>query len=182
MSRAAAAAQAPGASAPGAGMPPGRTPRGRADGAPPPHRRRCPARLRLGRGRGAVAPTTGERFVLDRPSLHPESGPRVVDTFAQACPDRLPRLLLDNRGLHQAQRLTLPATGRPGFLAPDGAELHPSERRWRDVKDDLAWPPGISVEAPPDSVRQRLQADDAPTRQALPGDTSLLEAINARCA
>jgi hypothetical protein len=58
---------------------------------------------------GAVAPTTGERFFLELPYLNTESFPLFVDTFAQAFPDSLNLLLLDNSGLHRAQRLMRPA-------------------------------------------------------------------------
>jgi hypothetical protein len=64
---------------------------------------------------GAVAPTTGERFFLERPYLNTESFQLFVDTFAQPFPDRLTLLLLDNRGTHRAKRLLLPANVRLVF-------------------------------------------------------------------
>jgi len=53
------------------------------------------------------------------------------------------------------------------------------ERRGRDLKDDLAWQPVMSVEAQQDSVSQLLQAYDALTLQALTGSTYVVDAINA---
>jgi hypothetical protein len=38
---------------------------------------------------GARAPTTGERFVLERPSLHAQTFHLLVDAFAEAFPDRV---------------------------------------------------------------------------------------------
>jgi putative transposase len=64
---------------------------------------------------GAVAPTTGERFCLERPALHTARFPRGGDPFAQACPDSLTLLRLDTRGSHRAQRLLLPANVRRVF-------------------------------------------------------------------
>jgi transposase len=128
---------------------------------------------------GAVAPTTGERFVRELPSLNTESFPLSVDTFAQAFPDRLTLLLLDNSGIHRAQRLMLPANVRLVFFPPYGPELNPMERLWRDLKDDLAWQHFMSVEAQQEYVSQLLQAYDALTLQALTGYTYVVDAINA---
>jgi len=128
---------------------------------------------------GAVAPTTGERCVLERPSLNTESFQLFVDTFAQAFPDSLNLLLLDNSGIHKAQRLLLPSNVRLVCLPPYCPELNPIARLWRDLKDDLAWQQFISVEAQQDDVSQLLQAYDDPTLRALTGYTDLVEAINA---
>jgi hypothetical protein len=86
---------------------------------------------------GAVAPTTGERFFLELPYLNMESFQLFVDTFAQAFPDSLNLLLLDNSGIHRAQRLMLPANVRLVFLPPycpvfvPKPKRHRSSRRWR---------------------------------------------------
>jgi transposase len=128
---------------------------------------------------GAVTPTTGERFFLELPYLNTESFPLFVETFAQAFPDSLNLLLLDNSGIHRAQRLRLPANVRLVFLPPYCPELNPIERLWRDLKDDLAWQQFTSVEAQQDYVGQLLQAYDAVTLQTLTGYTYLVEAINA---
>ena len=128
---------------------------------------------------GAVAPTTGERFCLERPSLNTESFQLFVDTFAQAFPNSLNLLLLDHSGIHRAQQLMLPSNVRLVFLPPYCPELNPIERLWRDLKDDLAWQQCMRMEAQQDYVSQLLQAYDALTLQALTGYTDLVEAINA---
>jgi transposase len=107
---------------------------------------------------GAVAPPTGERFFLELPYLNTENFQLFVDTFAQAFPDSLNLLLLDNSGIHRAQRLMLPSHVRLVFLPPYCPELNPIERLWRNLKDDLAWQQFMSVEAQPDYVGQLLQA------------------------
>jgi transposase len=88
---------------------------------------------------GAVAPTTGERFVLELLSLNAEALPIFVDAFAHTFPDSLNILLLDNRGAHTAQRLQWPANARYGRLPPYGPELNPIDRLWRELQDDLTW-------------------------------------------
>ena len=128
---------------------------------------------------GAVAPTTGERCCLARPSLNTDSFQLFVDTVAQACPDSLNLLLLDNSGLHRAQRLMRPSHLRLVFIPPYGPELNPIERLWRDRKDDWAWQHCTSVAVQQDYVSQLLQAYDALTVQGLTGDTYVVDAINA---
>ena len=88
---------------------------------------------------GAVEPTTGERFFLELPYLNAEMFQLFVDAFAQAFPDSLNILLLDNSGAHTASQLTLPENVRLLFLPPYCPELNPIERVWRDLKDDVAW-------------------------------------------
>jgi transposase len=111
---------------------------------------------------GAVAPTTGERFILELPYLHTESCQLFGDAFAQAFADSLNSLLLDNSGAHTAQSLMIPADIRLVFLPPYGPELNPSERVWRDLKDALAWQQFPNVDVQQDYVGQLLQAYDAP--------------------
>jgi hypothetical protein len=60
----------------------------------------------------------GGRFCLERPYLNAENFHIFVALFAQAFPDRLTLLLLDNAGAHTAQRLTLLENGPLVFLPP----------------------------------------------------------------
>ena len=50
----------------------------------------------------AVAPATGERFFLELPYLNADMFQLCVDAFAQAFPDSLNIVLLDNSGAHTA--------------------------------------------------------------------------------
>jgi transposase len=131
---------------------------------------------------GAVAPTTGERFFLELPYLNAESFQLFVDAFAQAFPDSLNLLLLDNSGAHTAQRLQWPDNVRAVWLPPYCPELNPIERVWRDLKDDLAWLQFIDLDVQQAYVGDLLQGYDAPTLQALTGSSYLVEAINALCS
>jgi transposase len=128
---------------------------------------------------GAVAPTTGERFFLELPSLNAESFQLFVDAFAQAFPDSLNLLLLDNSGAHTAQRLRWPAHVRYVWLPSYCPELNPIERVWRAMKDNLAWQQFADLDAQQTYVGDLLQAYDAPALQSLTGYTYLVEAINA---
>ena len=128
---------------------------------------------------GAVAPTTGERFSLELPYLHTDTCQLFVDAFAQAFPDSLNILLLDNRGAHTAQRIRWPANVQPVWLPPYCPELNPIERVWRDVKDDLAWPQFVDLAAQQVDVGHLWPASNASSLQALTGYAYLLAAINA---
>jgi transposase len=128
---------------------------------------------------GAVAPATGERFFLEFPYLNAESFQLFVDAFAQAFPDSLNILLLDNRGAHTAQRVQWPNHVRPVWLPPYCPELNPIERVWRDLKDDLAWQQFSDIEAQQNYVGALWQAYDAPALQSLTGYTYLVDAIHA---
>jgi transposase len=131
---------------------------------------------------GAVAPTTGERFFLELPYLNADMFQLFVDDFAQAFPDSLNILLLDNSGAHTAQRLRWPENVRAVWLPPYCPELNPIERLWRDLKDDLAWQQFVDLDAQQHYVADLLQAYDALTLQALTGYTYLVEAIHALCS
>lgn len=128
---------------------------------------------------GAVEPTTGERFFLELPYLNAEMFQLFVDAFAQAFPDSLNLLLLDNSGAHTAQRLTLPVNVRLVFLPPSCPELNPIERVWRDLKDTLAWLQFASLEVQQDYVAMLLKSYEPPTLQSLTGYAYLVEAIHA---
>jgi transposase len=131
---------------------------------------------------GAVAPVTGERFFLELPYLNAESFQLFVEAFAQAFPDSLNLLLLDNSGAHTAQRLQWPDNVRAVWLPPYGPELNPIERVWRDLKDDLAWQQFPNLDAQQDYVARLLRAYDAPTLQSLTRYTYVMDAINALSA
>jgi transposase len=131
---------------------------------------------------GAVEPTTGERFFLERPDLNAELVQLFVDAFAQAFPDSLTLLLLDHSGAHTAQQLTIPVNVRLVLLPPYCPELNPIERVWRDLKAAWAWLHFAHLEGQPDSGAELLRAYETTTLQALTGYTSLVEAIHALCA
>lgn len=130
---------------------------------------------------GAVAPTTGERFFLELPYLNADMFQLFIDAFAQAFPDSINILLLDNSGAHTAQRLRWPENVRYVWLPPYCPELSPIERVWRDVKDDVAWRQFPDLDAQQREVGDLFCAYEASALQSLTGYTYLVEAINALC-
>jgi transposase len=128
---------------------------------------------------GAVEPTTGERFFLELPYLNADMFQHFIDAFAQAFPDSLNILLLDNGGAHTAQRLRWPEHVHPLWLPPYCPELNPIERVWRDLKDDLAWLQFPDLDTQQVYVGNLLQSYEAPALQALTSYAYLVDAINA---
>lgn len=128
---------------------------------------------------GAVAPTTGEHFFLELPYLRADMFQLFIDAFAQAFPDSLNILLLDNSGAHTAHCLRWPANVRSVGLPPYCPELNPIERVWRDVKDDVAWRQFTDLDAQQHEVGAMLCAYEATVLQSLTGYAYLVEAINA---
>jgi hypothetical protein len=131
---------------------------------------------------GAVAPTTGERVLLEWPYLHADGFQLVVEACAQAFSDSRNRLSLDNGDAHTAQRMRGPEHVRYVWVPPYGPELTPIERVWRELKDALAWQQFTDLAAQQASVGNWLQAYDAPTRQSLTGYADLMQAIQALCS
>jgi transposase len=128
---------------------------------------------------GAVEPTTGARFFLELPYLNAEMCQLFVNAFAQAFPDSLNILLLDNSGAHTSSQLTLPENVCLLFLPSYGPEVNPIERVWRALKDDLAWLQFVHLEAQQDYLSLFLWDDEAATLQSLTSDPYLVEAIHA---
>ena len=129
-----------------------------------------------------MEPTTGDRFFLELPYLNAEMFQLFIDAFAQAFPDSLNILVLDNSGAHTTQRLHLPPNVRLVFLPPYCPELNPIERVWRALKDDMAWQQFADLNAQQAYLGHLLQASEAATLQSLSGYAYLVEAIHALCA
>ena len=128
---------------------------------------------------GAVEPTSGERFFLELPYLNADLFQLFIEAFADAFPESLNILLLDNSGAHTAQRLRWPKNVRPVWLPPYCPELNPIERVWRDLKDELAWRQFPDLETQQECLSTRLRAYEAETLQSLTGYPYLVEAIYA---
>jgi transposase len=128
---------------------------------------------------GAVEPTTGDRFFLELPYLNAEMFQLFVDAFAQAFPDSLNLLLLDNSGAHTAHQLTIPENVRLVYLPPYCPELNPIERVWRDLQDALAWLQFPTLEVQQDYIATLLRTYEPVTLQSLTSYTYLIEAIYA---
>ncbi len=131
---------------------------------------------------GAVAPTTGESFFLELPSLNSDMFQLFLDELARAFRESLNVLVLDKSGGHTATRLVMPENVRLVLLPPASPELNPIERVWRELKDDLAWLHFADVAAQQAHVADLIRTYDAPTLQSLTSYQYLVNAIHALSA
>jgi hypothetical protein len=128
---------------------------------------------------GAVAPTTGEHFCLELPYLNAETFQPFIGALAQAFPDGLKILLMDNSGAHTARHLSWPENVRGVWVPSSCSELNFTERVWRDLKDQLAWKIVPDLDTLWHAGEDLLQAYDTSTRTSLTSDPDLVETIHA---
>jgi transposase len=88
---------------------------------------------------GAVEPSTGERFFLELPQLHPTNFQIFRNECAQQYQQTLNIVLMDNGSCHTAKSLVMPENIVGLLLPPYSPELHPIERLWPDVNVPRAW-------------------------------------------
>ena len=130
---------------------------------------------------GAVAPTTGDNFFMELPHLNSSIFQVFLDQFAQAYPDSLNLLVLDQSGAHTAKRLIIPANVRLVFLPPYSPELNPIERVWRALKDQIGVAAVSKPRNPAGVRRDSVRAGDNAMLQSLTAYAYFVDAVNALC-
>ncbi len=128
---------------------------------------------------GAVAPATGDAFFYVLPMLNAEYMQLFLNALAEARPDTLNVLLLDNSRAHRAQTLVMPSNVVLLFQPAYAPEVNPSERVWEDLKTDLAWERYPSLPALQDHIVRLVEAYDAPTLHSLTAYPYFMNAVNA---
>lgn len=128
---------------------------------------------------GAVAPTSGEDFLLELPQLNSTNFQVFIDAFAAAYPDTLNLVVLDNSRCHTAKVVCIPDNVRLVFLPPYSPELNPIERLWRDLKDHLAWLRFPDLSDLQDFVAALVRTYTPATIRSLTGYTYFVQAVNA---
>jgi transposase len=127
---------------------------------------------------GAVAPPTGESFFLELPGLNSETFQLWVDSCAEALPQADNIVILDHGALHQANAWRWPPNVVPVFLPPYSPELHPIERVWRDLKDQLADLVARTLDELSEAVCRLIQRYSPAPRQSLAGYAYFVQAVN----
>lgn len=128
---------------------------------------------------GMVAPQTGDAFFLGLPKLNTNHVQVFLDEFAQARPETLNVVLLDNARCHTTQNLVVPENVILLFQPPYTPEVNPCERVWQDLKDDLAWRWFTDLPALQARIVDLVQAYTADTLRSLTAYPFIIEAINA---
>ena len=103
---------------------------------------------------GAVEPISGASHFMEFPTLTTAMVQRFLDAFAQAYPESLNLILMDNASTHRAKALVLPPNVVLVFQPPYSPEVNPCERVWQALKTAIAWEPFADL----DALRQRLVA------------------------
>ncbi|MDP9315481.1 MAG: IS630 family transposase [Chloroflexota bacterium] len=128
---------------------------------------------------GAVAPATGDAFFYVLPLLNAEYMQLFLNALAEARPDTLNVLLLDNSRAHTAHELVVPANIVLLFQPAYAPEVNPSERVWEHLKTDLAWERYASLQALQDHIVRLVESYDGPTLHSLTAYPYFMNAVNA---
>ncbi len=113
------------------------------------------------------------------PKLNADLFHLFLDAFAQARPDTLNVLLVDNSRCHTAHDVQIPQNGILLFQPPYAPELNPAERVWEALKDELAWQCFPDVPALQARVVELVQAWDADMLRSLTAYPFIMDAVNA---
>lgn len=128
---------------------------------------------------GAIAPGSGDGYFLGLPALNAAQFQVFLDEFADARPQTLNVLLLDNSRCHTAASLVVPTNIVLVFQPPYTPEVNPAERVWRQLKDELAWSCWADLAALQTRIVERVQAWTADMLQTLTAYPFIMAAINA---
>lgn len=129
---------------------------------------------------GAVEPSTGERFLVERDALNSDGFQDFLDAFSSAYSQSLNVLILDNGRFHKANKLTIPENVRLIFLPPYSPELNPIERFWEDLKDHLAFDLHQTLSELKERVNQKLHSYTDEAVASLTGHQYLVDAASAQ--
>lgn len=86
---------------------------------------------------GLVAPETGTSFFYEYSHLDADCFEHFLQQFAQAFPETLNVIQLDQAPAHCAHRIQIPDNIILLLQPPHSPELNPIERLWQDLKADL---------------------------------------------
>jgi transposase len=129
---------------------------------------------------GAVEPSTGARFLLERDTLNSDGFQDFLDAFSSAYSRSLNVLILDNGRFHKANKLTIPENVRLIFLPPYSPELNPIERFWEDLKDHLAFDLHQTLSELKERVNEKLHSYTDEAVASLTGYQYLVDAASAQ--
>ncbi len=127
---------------------------------------------------GAVEPATGESFFLEFSHVDTDCYQRFLDEFAQAYPNSLNILQVDNGRFHKSKDLVVPDNIILLFQPPYCPELNPIERLWEYLKADLKWSSFKSLEQLQAKVEQLLAELTPEVVASITGYSFILDALS----
>ena len=88
---------------------------------------------------GLVEPGSGKSFLWEYSHLDSVCFESFLADFSEQDCEQMHIIQLDNSGAHTAANLNIPENIQLWFQLPYAPELNPIERRWKQIKDKLAW-------------------------------------------
>lgn len=128
---------------------------------------------------GAAEVTDGKNFFLEFPGMDTDCFQCFLRKFSEEFSDSMNVLLIDNAGIHKAERLTFPENVWPVFLPSYCPELNPIERFWEHIKRYTKGKIYSDLNEMKDHVADILKNISEKTVASLVGYSYILNAINA---
>lgn len=88
---------------------------------------------------GLVEPRTGESFFAEFSHVDGVCFQEYLRWFAQAYPQELHLIQLDNGRLHTWSELEVPENVILVFQPPYSPQVNPIERLWKEIKKEIKW-------------------------------------------
>jgi hypothetical protein len=126
---------------------------------------------------GAVDPTPGDSFFLERPLRTSAMLQLWVDDCAQTCAASCTMLVVDKGALHTAKTLRWPPHGAAVPLPPSSPDLNPIARLWRDLQDQVADTVAKTLDAFSDTVGRLIQNSAPAALKSWTGFASFVPAV-----
>lgn len=127
---------------------------------------------------GAAEVSCGENFFLEFPIMNTDCFQGFLDGFSEVFSDSMNIILIDNAGIHKAERLIIPENIHLIFLPPYSPELNPIERFWQYIKQDTKGEIFSDLAAMKDYVADILKKCSEKTIASLTGFSYILDALN----
>ena len=123
-------------------------------------------------------PGVGNRLCWHFPILTSAAFEEFLTGFAQAHPQELHVIQVDNAPAHRAQDLHLPENVVLLFQPPYCPEVNPTERLWREMKRELAWQCFDTLEQMQHKISQWVQRLRVEFVQSLVGWDWILDGLS----
>ena len=127
---------------------------------------------------GVVEPTTGENFFFEFTHLNSQLFQIFLELVAQAFPDDLLIIQLDNGGFHKAKKLKVPENIILMFQPSHCPESNAIEQIWQYLKRGLRWKTPSDLDELRVLITQRLQEMTEEVIASITGRAYVLDALS----
>lgn len=126
---------------------------------------------------GVVEPLTGESFIWEISHLNTECFNIFLEKFAEAYPEEIHIIQLDNGAFHLSKSLQVPENIILLFQPAYTPEVNPIERLWKEIKKHLKWECFETLEELKEVVRQKIKQLDTSIVASIAGWGFILDAL-----